>query len=82
MCVFYTFSPGVTDILHMQLLYAAYPFGNPGEEKFPVLSWRLSPHPVNKPERSHIETNTQMPDLETGLSEWKTVAVLQMSRLL
>lgn len=45
-----TFSPGVTDILHIQWRYAAYPLGNPGEEKFPVLSWRLSPHPVHKPE--------------------------------
>lgn len=38
-----TFSPGVTEILQTQCMWAEYPLGNSGEEKLPWLSWRVSP---------------------------------------
>ena len=33
-----TFSPGVTEMRHTQCMWAAYPLGNCGDEKFPWLS--------------------------------------------
>lgn len=56
----HTFSPGVTDILQMQCIYAEYPLGKPGEEKLPLLSCRLSPHPVHKNTHMHYARAVSM----------------------
>lgn len=46
-----TFSPGVTEILQTQCMWAEYPLGNSGEEKLPWLSWSVSPQAVKGQKR-------------------------------
>lgn len=52
-----TFSPGVTEILQTQCMWAEYPLGNSGEEKLPWLSWSVSPQAARREQRSQSPGN-------------------------
>lgn len=57
-----TFSPGVTEILQTQCMWAEYPLGNSGEEKLPWLSWSVSPQAAKGEKRGSDPLPPEKPD--------------------
>lgn len=68
----------MTEILQTQWVSAEYPFGKPGEERFPALSCRLSPHPAKKKEIKKLHTNAQRRQVTDKIMTYETLYLIYL----